>query len=71
MTVLLKISLHLHELKGGFKVFYWIHLNAEELDPHDKTYDAFDYIRALFLLPKLLQLGDKLLPYCGKPKRQK
>lgn len=51
-----KITAHLHELKRGLKVFHWVHLNAEELDPHDKTYDAFDYIRALFLLPELLQL---------------
>lgn len=56
ITALLKRSLYLHEQEGGFKVFHWVHLNAEELDPHDETYNALDYIRALFLLPELLQL---------------
>ena len=57
------IWLYLHELEGGLKVLHGVHLDAEELDAHDEADGALGHVRALLLLPQLLQLGYELLPH--------
>lgn len=63
--------MYLHELKRGFKILDRIHLNSEELDPHDEADGALDYIWTLLFLPQLLQLSHKLLLHSRKPERKK
>lgn len=60
-------SVYLHELEGSFKVFHWVHFDAEKLESHDEADGGLDDVRALLFLPQLLELGDELLPHCWEP----
>lgn len=59
--------MYLHKLERRFEIFHWVHLNAEELDPHNEADSALEHIWALLFLPELLQLCDELLPHRRKP----
>lgn len=47
---------YLHKLERSFKIFHWVHFDAEELESHDEADGGLDDVGALLLLSELLQL---------------
>lgn len=61
---------YLHELEGSFKVFHWVHFDAEKLESHDEADCGLDDVWTLLLLFQLLELRDELLPHCWEPAKE-
>lgn len=60
---------HLHKLEGRLKVLHRVHLNTEELHPHDQADDTLDHIGTLLFVPQLFQLCHEFLLDSREPKK--